>query len=83
MGRVLEVSTSGYYAWRKRRPSPWAQANAALVQQIRQVHQASKQCYGSPRIQRELQALSYHYTQKRVARLMQVHGLRGKCKQRR
>jgi putative transposase len=81
--RVLDVSTSGYYAWRKRQPSQRAQANLALVAQIRQVHQASKQRYGSPRVQRELQALGYHCTQKRVARLMQMHGIRGKCKQRR
>lgn len=46
--RVLDVSTSGYYAWRKRQPSQRAQANLALVAQIRQVHQASKQRYGSP-----------------------------------
>ena len=82
MCRVLDVSTSGYYAWRQRRPSARAQANATLVEQIRQVHQASKQRYGSPRVQRELQALGYRCTQKRVARLMQVYGMRGKCKQR-
>jgi len=83
MCRVLEVSTSGYYAWRKRRPSARAQANAALVQQIRQVHQASKQPYGSPRIHAELQTLWYGCTQKRVAQLMHLHGIRGQCKQRR
>jgi putative transposase len=54
-----------------------------LVAQIRQVHQASQQRYGSPRVQRALRALGYHCTQKRVARLMQVHGMRGKGKQRR
>jgi putative transposase len=59
MCRVLDVSTSGYYAWRKRRPSQRAQANVVLVAQIRQVHQVSKQRYGSPRVQRELQALGY------------------------
>ena len=81
--RVLDVSTSGYYAWRKRQPSQRAQANLALVAQIRQVHQASKQRYGSPRVHPELQALGYCCTQKRVARLMRLHGMRGKCKQRR
>jgi transposase InsO family protein len=83
MCRVLDVSISGYYAWRKRQPSQRAQANVVLVAQIRQVHQASKQRYGSPRVQRALRALGYRCTQKRVARLMQVHGIRGKCKQRR
>ena len=47
------------------------------------MHQASQQRYGSPRIQTELRALGYRCTQKRVARLMQLHGIRGKCKQRR
>lgn len=81
--RVLDVSTSGYDAWRKRQPSQRAQANVALVAQIRQVHQASKRRYGSPCVQRALQALGYRCTQKRVARLMQVQGMRGKSKQRR
>jgi putative transposase len=81
--RVLDVSMSGYYAWRKRQPSQRAQANMVLVAQMRQVHQASQQRYGSPRVQRALQALGYRCTQKRVARLMQVYGIRGKCKQRR
>ena len=73
---VFDVSTSGYDAWPgapwARRPSAWAQANATLVQQMRQVHQASKQRYGSPRIQTEWQTLGCRCTQKRVARLMQV-----------
>src|SRR5262249_43375955 len=83
MCRVLAVSSSGYYAWRKRPLSQRAQADAVLLAQIRQGPQASKQRYCSPRIQTELQALGYRCTQKRVARLMQLHGIRGKCKQRR
>lgn len=47
MCRVLGVSVSGYYAWRKRSPSARAQANAALVEQIRAVHRASRQTYGA------------------------------------
>ena len=50
MCRVLQVSTSGYYAWRKRVPSRRDQANSALVEQMRRIHATSRQTYGSPRI---------------------------------
>jgi putative transposase len=38
MCRVLEVSVSGYYAWRHRAPNARQQADAALVEHIRDVH---------------------------------------------
>lgn len=41
--RVLGVSVSGYYAWRKRPPSARAQINAVLVEDLRRVHAASRQ----------------------------------------
>jgi len=50
MCRVLRVSASGYYAWRRRTPSRRAIANAVLVNQIRDIHQASRRTYGSPRV---------------------------------
>ena len=51
---ALEVSSSGYYDWftRQTEPSPRAQENKRLAQQIVQVHQDSRQTYGSPRIQK-------------------------------
>lgn len=48
--RVLEVSRSGYYAWRRRPVSRRHQADSQLEGQIRQVHTASRRTYGSPRI---------------------------------
>ena len=47
MCRVLEVSRSGYYAWRKREPSVRAQADAALTARIREVREDSRKTYGS------------------------------------
>ncbi len=41
MCRVLEVSTSGYYAWCKRSLPRRAQRDAELTAQIRQVHAES------------------------------------------
>ena len=53
MCRVYGVTRAGFYAWRSRGLSLRAQENAALVQQITQVHQASRCLYGSPRIHHE------------------------------
>jgi hypothetical protein len=46
MCRVLEVSRSGYYAWRKRPATPRARDDAALLRRIRTIHEASRQSYG-------------------------------------
>ena len=52
--RVLGVSRSGYYAWRGRVPSARQQANAVLLERIREVHARSRQTYGAPRIHADL-----------------------------
>ena len=48
--RVLGVSSSGYYAWRKRRPSARRQADAQLQAHIEAIHAWSDGTYGTPRI---------------------------------
>lgn len=78
MGRVLEVSRAGYYAWRRRPPSARAQTDTQLRVAIRAIHAASQRRYGRPRIHRELRAQQVRCSQKRVARLMRLDGLRGK-----
>jgi putative transposase len=80
--RVLGVSPSGYWAWRKRDLSARAQSDARLVAQIRQIHQASRGTYGVPRIQAELAAAETRCGRKRIARLMRSAGLQG-CHRRR
>ncbi len=52
--RVLEVSESGFYAWRSRPPSARAIRHAWLTDVIREVHAASRQTYGSRRVHAEL-----------------------------
>jgi transposase InsO family protein len=70
MCRVLTVSRSGYYAWLKRPTSSREMADQALSQQIKEIHQQSRQTYGSPRIQAELAENGVNCGHKRVARLM-------------
>ena len=77
MCAVLEVSRSGYYAWRERGPSPRRQANQALVEAIRRVHRESRRTHGSPRIHVALQGLGLACGRHRVARLMRQQGLAG------
>ncbi len=75
MCRVLDVSRSGYYAWRKRPPSEREQADQELAELIRTTHQRSRGTYGSPRIHAELKAQGRKVGRKRVARLMRCHNL--------
>jgi putative transposase len=77
MCRVLEVSTSGYWAWLRRSQSARAQADAQLMMRIRAIHERSRQSYGAPRIHAELSADGNRVGRKRVARLMAAAGLYG------
>ncbi|MGZ6388146.1 MAG: IS3 family transposase [Ktedonobacterales bacterium] len=80
--RVLGVSPSGYWAWRKRPPSPRTRADAELSGQIAAIHQASRSTYGAPRIHAELAIMGMPCGRKHVARLMRQSGLAG-CHRRR
>jgi putative transposase len=77
VSRVLGVSPSGFYAWRKRLPSKREQADDMLTQEIKKIHQKSKGTYGAPRIHAELAEQGLHVGRKRVARLMRAADLRG------
>lgn len=76
MCRMLEVSRSGYYAWRKRPMARRRSENLRLVTEIRAVHKISKETYGSPRIHVQLHAQGISCGKHRVARLMRTHGIK-------
>ena len=78
MCRVLEVSASGYYAWRVRPESARSQANRTLIEQIRAAHKRGRGTYGSPRVHQELQAQKVACSLNRVAPLMRLAGIRGR-----
>ena len=79
---TLEVSRSGYYAWRKAQdqPGPRSRQNAILLMHIRCVHQEHQERYGSPRIFEALRQRGLRCGRNRVARLMRIEGLRAKGK---
>jgi putative transposase len=76
--RVLDVSTSGYYAWRARPASQRAIRHAWLTDLIVEVHQRSRGTYGALRVHAELrlgrEILVGHNA---VALLMRRAGLAG------
>lgn len=82
MCRVLGVSPSGYYAWRKRPASARAQADQRLLRQIRTAHAASRGTYGVPRIHAELREQGVRVGRKRIARLMREAGIAGVSRRR-
>ncbi len=83
MCRVLEVSASGYYAWRRRMMSVRAREDEQLQQRIRTIHLLSRQTYGAPRIHAELQEEGARIGRKRVARLMKAADLQGVTRRKR
>jgi len=75
--RVLGVSPSGYYAWRKRPASLRKQRDGELLRKIRTLHAASRETYGRPRIFAELKDEGVRVGGKRVARLMRFAAIVG------
>jgi transposase InsO family protein len=77
---MLEVSRAGYYArypqGRARKPSARATRQVEVIQRIRQVHDASRGTYGSPRITVELKANGVDVCENTVARYMRLAGVR-------
>ena len=76
--RALEVSRSGFYAWRRRPVSEHSRQDAQLTSWIRISHAQSHGTYGSPRVHKDLQERSFRVSRKRVARLMRQAGLMGR-----
>jgi putative transposase len=75
--RVLGVSPSGYWAWRRRPSSARVRADADLTADIARIHADSRGTYGVPRIHAELRFGGTRCSRKRVARLMRLAGLEG------
>jgi transposase InsO family protein len=82
MCEVLNVSSSGYYDWRKRPASQRQQANDKLLVAIRQEHEVSRQTYGSRRIHAAVKRQGVQASKNRIARLMSANSIVGKTAKR-
>jgi transposase InsO family protein len=78
--RVLEVSRSGYYAWKDRPQSATAGRREILKQKIRSVHLENRQVYGSPRIHRALLKAGEKVCENTVAKTMRECGIAAQTK---
>jgi len=79
---VLEVSRSGFYAWKDRPEAERTKANRALVEEMREIFDESRGTYGAPRLTDRLKVQGHGCSKARVARLMREAGLSGVAKRR-
>ncbi len=75
---VYGVTRAGYYAWRRRAVSAHVTQDRELQRRIQHVFQRHHGTYGSPRMQRALQAEGWRVSRRRVERLMRGAGLRAR-----
>jgi len=80
MSKVLRVSRSGYYQWRKRLPSNRERDNQRLLEEIREVYNSRRRVYGSPRITAEINSKGTRCGKNRVARIMKANRIRAEIK---
>jgi transposase InsO family protein len=80
MARVLKVSRSGFYAWRRpREPGARRLAQELLDEQVKSVFDVHKARYGAPRITVELREQGHGYDEKTVASSLCRQGLRARA----
>lgn len=78
MCNVLEVSSSGYYAWRGRPESRRSREDRELKKIIRVVFNESRQSYGGKRVVDELRDRGVRCGRRRATRLMKEEGMEPK-----
>jgi putative transposase len=71
----LEVSSSGYYAWRSRPLSTRDRRRAELAERIRSIHDDNRNVYGSPKIYQALLLEGQKVCRNTVAGLMKTLGI--------
>jgi putative transposase len=82
MCKVMQVSRSGYYAWRDSPEGPKVAQDRALLTQIHHVHVLSRQAYGAKKTWLELNARGVVCGKHRVARLRKRAGIEARRKRR-
>ena len=78
--RALEVSRSGFYAWRSRGSSAAEEHRAELAEQVAAIHAEVRGRYGSPRVHAELVARGTPCCVNTVARVMREAGIAAKTR---
>lgn len=81
IGRLMNVSTSGYYSWRDRPLSQREKDEVRLELEIKAAHQRTRQTYGPERLQQDLIGHGVQVGLYRIRRIRKKLGIR--CKQKR
>ena len=81
MARLLEVSRSGFYKWRRsqHRTTPAKRRRDEIDEAIIDSHRASRATYGAPRVTKDLHEAGRPVNEKTVAIRMRALGLQGIC----
>jgi putative transposase len=80
MCSLLNLSRSGFYAWRKRGLCKRAVNNEELTREIKGIYAEGRGEYGSPTIYHVMREKGFRVNHKRIARLMCQIGLRAKVR---
>lgn len=83
MAQWLQVSKSGYYAWRKRSKNRRCAENESLLKEIIRIHEESRGTYGTRKITHEINRKSEKpVNHKRIERIMRENGIQSKSHRR-
>ena len=73
---LLGVSTSGFYAYKHRKPSNRSVRKQKIKEEIAEIYNESKQIYGAPKITEILQSSGHKIAEKTVGNYMREEGIR-------
>jgi putative transposase len=76
--KVLDVSPSGYFAWKNRSASARQREDLVLLAHVRSAFTLSHETHSSPRMTHELREQGLAAGRRRVARLMRENGLKAR-----
>ena len=74
--KKLDVSRSGYHAWKKRVPLDTSVRRTVLKEKIQRIYENSHQNYGAPKITAELRKSGERVSEKTVGNYMRQMGIK-------
>lgn len=80
MAKLLHVTRSGYYSWKKRLVSKRKIENEIILKEIINIFKNSKKRYGYPRVYKILESKNIKCGINKTAKLMKEHNLRARAK---
>jgi len=75
MCKVLSVSVSGYFAWKRRVPKAREQEELKIIRIMMDIHEKNHMTYGGVKMQRALGGKGFHIGLGRVFRMMRQNGI--------